>query len=193
MKPMYKKLRVDATPSYKLSDGFTFIEILIVISLMIVVSISGIAAFVTYTNVQTFNAGVQDSYALLQQAKSNSSSQVKSAACNGQGVLHGYRVSICAMSGSNCLAGNDFELVARCGGAVESAATSVDRKGKKLPTGVTVNTATTNRSWFLFTVLRGGVINSSNLSSGIIAIQDSSSPPKIRQITVSSSGNISLN
>lgn len=56
--------------------GFTFIELLIVISLISFLSIIGIAAFVTYSNVQAFNSGVSDVVSMLNIAKSRAQSQV---------------------------------------------------------------------------------------------------------------------
>lgn len=172
----------------KTSLGFTFLELLIVISLISFLSITGIAAFVGYTRVQTLNSGTQDVYTLLQRAKSKSLTQVKSTgpgSCSAAGVLHGYRVSIISQ--------NDFELVARCGGLTEALATSrpVDIINiKQLPAGIRFNLLLTTDSWFLFTVLNGGVINSSTTSSGDIVITDGGSS---KTITVDSSGTISVN
>lgn len=101
--------------------GFTLIELIVVISVTAVLSIVGIAAFVTYSQTQALSASAQDVATMLQVAKSRAQSQVKpdSVPC-----LDGYRVDVYPQG--------TYTLNAICGVNTYPIA----NQAKKLPTNI---------------------------------------------------------
>ena len=76
-------------------QGFTFIEILVVISTLAILSTIGIASFVSYGRTQALNSAAFDVVTVFSQAKSRSRTQVKSQSGNCTTlVLDGYLVRI---------------------------------------------------------------------------------------------------
>ncbi|MBI2430425.1 MAG: prepilin-type N-terminal cleavage/methylation domain-containing protein [Candidatus Levybacteria bacterium] len=75
--------------------GFTLIELIIVIAVTAVLSVIGIAAFVSYSRTQALNAATQDVVTMLQVAKSRAQSQVipENHLC-GTSRFAGYQVVI---------------------------------------------------------------------------------------------------
>lgn len=73
--------------------GFTIIELIIVITIMMVLSTFGIASFVTYSRSQDLVNAAQNVSTVLQVAKASASSQVKPSSCVS-GTLNAYEVTI---------------------------------------------------------------------------------------------------
>ena len=77
------------------SSGFTLIELIVVISVAAVISVIGIAAFVSYNQTQSLNTTAADIANMFSVAKSRAASGVKptTGPCFTQ-TLDGYRISI---------------------------------------------------------------------------------------------------
>ncbi len=148
--------------------GFTLIELIVVISVTAVLSIIGIAAFVTYSRTQALTTSVLDIVTMLQVAKSRAQSQVKPDAAP---CLDGYRVAILSSNKTYqmfavCLP-NDYPVAGYT---------------KKLPSNICFDASATTTTSILFRVLTGGVGG-----GGDIQINGYGSGFKI---TVNSAGNI---
>ena len=178
--------------------GFTLIELIIVFTVLAILSVGGIAAFVSYSQLQSLSNDRENIIAILNLAKANTTSQLKSAqTCSG--ALEGYSV-IFTTSGANA---NTYNLYVRCTGNTASFPLVREVKIKdtpyKLSKGITFITSGANPmnvSSVFFTVLTGG-IEVKNLSDGVancsssscrIVINGFSKGPKT--ITIDSSGSI---
>jgi len=77
------------------STGFTLIELIVVLSVAAVISVVGIAAFVSYNQTQSLNTTAADIANMFNVAKSRAASGVKptTAPCSIE-ALNGYRISI---------------------------------------------------------------------------------------------------
>ena len=120
---------------YSKQAGFTVIELLIVFFLLSVLSIISIASFSSFNTAQKLNTTILDVKNTLQEAKSETTSQVD--ACQGQ-QFNGYEVNLCC-SGSSCacpqLQNHDgYELAIVC------AKTATRIQAKAFPTGITIDT-----------------------------------------------------
>lgn len=124
--------------------GFTLIELIVVISVTAVLSVVGIAAFVTYSRTQALTTSAQDVASILNVAKSRAQSQVKPASgpC-ASGVLDGYKVVVTSSTA--------YELNAVCGGNDYQIAEQTKTLGKNVIFSSPIATA------FFFRVLTGGV------------------------------------
>lgn len=91
-----------------LSAGYTFIELLVVFSIIGVVSALGIASFVNFSNTQSVEGAASDVVALVTTARQRSLSQIKPEDCAANESLRAYRVRISSLSGS-------YGLEAVCG------------------------------------------------------------------------------
>lgn len=120
--------------------GFTLIELLVVLSIVGILSVVSIAAFVDYSRKEALNAAVSDVATILQTARSRAQSQVKptTGTCV-QAPLDGYRVTIVSQQ--------QYRLEAICAG------NSYFLQTKNLPAGITFGSTST----FLFRGLTGGV------------------------------------
>lgn len=140
------------------SQGFTFIELLVVFSITAILSTLGIASFVTYSRAQDLRNALYDLSTLLNSAKSSAQTQVKPAGmCLSSDILKSYSVYLCC-SGAGCPScvnsSDNIELVVSCGNKPDQLI-----QAKQFPNGVSVNTApgqTTSRS-FSFMPINGGV------------------------------------
>lgn len=163
---------------FPISKGFTLIELIVVFSVMAIISTVGIASFASYNNSQKLKNAALDMKTMLQQARSQASSQVKPNAC---GVFQGYEVRVCCVSnGTNCptcLASGDYELDAVC----SSSPNGVLINSTKLVGGVSVDTADTTARSFLFIPITGGVAQ-----GGKVVLQGANSAKQT--ITVTSTG-----
>lgn len=140
------------------SQGFTFIELLVVFSITAILSTLGIASFLSYSRSQDLRNATYDLSTLLNSAKSNSQAQVKpSDKCSTADTLNAYKVYVCCVGGGcpACVdSSDDMELVVSCGSKPDQVVIS-----KKFPHGISVNTQvgqTTSRS-FSFMPLNGGI------------------------------------
>lgn len=106
------------------SRGFTLIEIIVVVTIMMILSTTGIASFVTYTRTQDLTNGTQNFVTVLQVAKASAASQVKpnSDNCSSSRPLDGYAVTI--NPGNGYTAGsNTYSVAPVCRGVVDSVET----------------------------------------------------------------------
>src|SRR3989344_3552757 len=137
-------------------QGFTLIEVVIAFSIMAIISLVGIAAFLSYNRAQVLNTAASDVVGILNLAKARSSSQVKLASCEGS--LDSYKVGLCKLSSVDCLSpesdpdpekAKDIAVYAVCGGTTVSPAVV----SKKLPQGISFSSG--GPTVFLFRVLTG--------------------------------------
>lgn len=148
--------------SLQKQDGFTLIELVIVFSVLGILSVSGLAAFVNYSRTQELNSSASNVQTTLQVARSRAQSQVKPAAC-GSGTLTAYRVLICGKVGYPCTdADNTYELQVVCNG------TAYLVEGKTLPSNITF--ASDTAASYTFQVLTGGVKVDGGTNTGTIVL-----------------------
>lgn len=148
--------------------GFTLIELIVVFSIIAVLSLIGVAAFVSYGRMATLQSASSDLSSMLLTAKSRADSQVKPSSaqipqCNGQTVLDGYKVVLCPTATSNviCDTKNSYVLGVACGSSSCSdslCSNIIPQKIEEttLPQDVTFDSGTTSTSFF-FSVISGGV------------------------------------
>jgi len=157
-------------------EGFTLIELIVVISVAAVVSVIGIAAFVSYNQTQSLNTTAADIANMFSVAKSRAASGVKPSTCSGS--LDGYEIRLCGLSGSTCINSTsaNYELDVRCNGLVAPPPMLTG----KFPTNITFDISTSSRI-FSFAVLTGGFSQ-----AGTIVLTGFG---KSKSITVDSLGN----
>ncbi|MDE2026449.1 MAG: prepilin-type N-terminal cleavage/methylation domain-containing protein [Patescibacteria group bacterium] len=120
----------------KLAKGFTLIELIVVFSVIAILSMAGLAAFVTYSRQQTINTVAQDIKTMIFNARSRASSQV-SLCASGQ-KFGGYLVLFCPKTDAcaACNVSSGYQLDIRCDGADSLVAGTT----KALPAYVSVGT-----------------------------------------------------
>lgn len=75
--------------------GFTLIELMVAMTIMVLLSSVGISSFVTYSRSQSLQNATQDIVTMLQLAKASSNSQVKPTTCtDASETLDGYEIII---------------------------------------------------------------------------------------------------
>jgi|SRR3989344_3399593 len=166
-------------------QGFTLIEVVIAFSIMAIISLVGIAAFINYNRSQVLNTAASDIVGILNLAKARSSSQVKLAECVGS--LDSYKVGFCKLSSEDCLSAEsdkDYAVYAVCGGNTISPAIV----SRKLPENISLVAG--GPTVFFFRVLTGGV-DFSGGSPGNITISGFTGSQRI--IKVFSNGRIVVN
>ncbi len=170
---------------FQQKQGFTLIEILIVISVIAIISVTGIAALSTFQTNQLMNVTAKDLVSTLNLAKSRARTQVKPKVCidpEPDLVLDGYGVRLCSsVFLPGC--GSDYEgyeLYVKCGGNVITTALL----SKKMPSGYEFKQPGTTGDFF-FPVLEGGVE-----ADGDIIIDNMNGLTKT--ISVDASGNIEI-
>jgi len=93
------------------SNGFTLIELMVVLALISLMSVVAIASFVKFNQSQTFQAGVNDFITALNFARASAASQVKPKTsalnCKASSSLSYYKVTINTVS--------SYSVVAVCG------------------------------------------------------------------------------
>lgn len=151
--------------------GFTLVELLIVMGIIALLTSLSIAAYSTYTRNQKFNNAVNDTYNMLQVAKSRASSQVvPSDKCtydttNGY-VFNGYQVTVNSTS---------IELSVLCNGAVKSVSKVTIPTDMVKPVGTTI----------IFNALDGTVDTTPDI---ILTIEDTDT----KTITIPKNGKITI-
>ncbi|EKD65261.1 MAG: hypothetical protein ACD_50C00146G0003 [uncultured bacterium] len=116
-----------------LNNGFTLIELIVVISVISILATIGIVSFVNYDRTQQLSGSVSNVVNLLNQAKSNSLSQVKpKASCSQPAVLDGYEVEV---DGSN----SKLTLSARCSSGDGTDLTEEMITSITLPTNIKIS------------------------------------------------------
>src|SRR3989344_9094439 len=135
----------------KSGAGFTFIELIIVLSVTAIISVIGIVSFVSYNQTQSLNTAAADISNMFNLAKSRAASGVKPNFCFG--TLDGYEIRLCGLLGSTCINSDsaDYELDVICSGIAISPPVLTG----KLPSNIVFN-ALTNSTVFTFPVLTGG-------------------------------------
>lgn len=129
----------------KPQEGFTLIELMVVLSVTAVLGTLGIAGFTNYNQIQVLQSASNNLATTLNIAKSRALSQVKdSTLCGASDVLGGYKV----VTNNDC---KTYDLKVVCGGADHKVGNT-----KTLP-GDVMFTTNTQKS-FLFPVLTGGSI-----------------------------------
>lgn len=166
------------------SVGFTFIELLVVISVIGVISISGIAAFVSYDKSQKLNTAALDVVSMLNLAKSRAQTQVKPEACTNPDpdeILYGYEVVITINT-------VDYELNVRCEDSLSTKIHPI--LSNTLPNNYSFSASSTISNIF-FPVLKGGVEGDYSMltENKVIIIDDGDST---KNIQVDTSGNITI-
>ena len=149
------------------SAGFTLIELIVVLSVAAVISVIGIAAFVSYNQTQSLNTTAADIANMFSVAKSRAASGVKptTAPCS-TGTLNGYKVFIIGSS--------IYELDAVCSSQPSLVLRST------LPSNIIF--AIQTGSPYMYSVLTGGFSG-----GGQIVL---SGFGKSKTLTVDSSGNV---
>ncbi|MCL4353496.1 prepilin-type N-terminal cleavage/methylation domain-containing protein [Patescibacteria group bacterium] len=184
-------------------QGFTLIELLVVFSVMAILSIIGIAAFVSYSHEQAINSAVLDVKNMLQTARADAQSQITVDSNNNplcvNSSLAGYKVVICDLSQSGCPSGktSGYELYPVCSSGTP---VTVPVKSNELPPNIsfdsTINSNNPTVS-FMFNVLNGSVsfFDKNGLPEavpseeiGIKSVYDS----KTRIITIAPDGSINV-
>lgn len=180
--------------------GFTLIELIIVFTVISILSVGGLAAFVLYSQSQSLSNDRENIVTILNLAKANTSSQFKpTSSTQCQGILEGYSV-VFTTSGASA---NTYQLYVRCSGnnpgSTPPREVKMNNNPYKLSSGITFTTSGAspmNVSSAFFTVLTGGiavknlsgsVANCSNSSCRIV-IGGFGQNPKV--ITIDSSGSI---
>ncbi len=150
----------------KSQSGFTLVELIVVLSVAAVISIVGIAAFVSYNQTQSLNTAAADISNMFNLAKSRAASGVKpsTAPCSVQ-TMDGYRISIATP--------RTYSLDAVCSSGTSNILTSI------MPSALSFNANKT----FTFRVLTGGFTGGSTtiIISGF---------GKSKTLTVDSLGNV---
>src|SRR5690348_1214001 len=89
--------------NHVLSRGFTFIELIIVFTVMVIVGTVGLASLVDYSHSQEVSSAALDLKTLIQQTRSNAIAQVKPASCPtdlsnpaNNSTLLGFEFDVCA-------------------------------------------------------------------------------------------------
>lgn len=165
-------------PQSEKCNGFTIIELVVAFSVIIVLSLAGIAASVSYSRAQSLTTAVQELKSVLNQAKSYAQSQYKPDECEDY-ALEGYKVTINESS-------DEYALFPICGDV------DLEMSKKSLPNDVEFGEAAGNSSgYFTFPVLTGG-INGDGLSSSPweIRLISSQESDRFKIITISSNGSI---
>lgn len=122
-------------------NGFTIIELIIVVSVIAILSSLGIAGFNNYNQAQSFQAAASDVVNTFNLAKSRALSQVKLTPVCAAADLGGYEVRIGLP--------NTYVLIIHCGLFEEY----IQSENKRLPKNITF----VSPASFFFPVLTGGV------------------------------------
>lgn len=177
-------------PSFKLSilklkekRGFTLIELVIVFTVLIILSVIGIASFVSYSRTQTLVNDSNNLITVLDKARSNAQTQVKKTItdCSSGDSLSGYIVTI-------SISTNTYDVGIICSG---SNPNPQNETTYPLSKNVTFDSATEITTIF-YPVLTGTIcINDNTCVSGMPSgkiVLDLSPGSIKRQITIDNKG-----
>lgn len=148
--------------------GYTFIELLVVFSIMGIVGVIGMASFVGFNNNQIVESATSEVSNSLTIARQRALSQIKPPTCTSAQVLRGYRVFITVVT-------RTYRVEALCGTQVIPIST------KQLPAQISFDTSTPTSILFV-------VPNGTASPPGTITLNGYG---KTKQIIVDSSGTIS--
>jgi prepilin-type N-terminal cleavage/methylation domain-containing protein len=152
---------------FSISRGYTFIELLVVFSIMGIVSMIGMASFISFNNAQAVDGAASGVTNALTIARERALSQIKPSSCTTTRVLIGYRVVFVISTGV-------YRVEALCGAMVVLVST------KNLPPQVSF--APTSPASVLF-----AVPNATVNAPGTITINGFG---KTKQIVVAGTGTI---
>ena len=156
--------------NFSLQDGFTLIEMLVVVGIISTLTSLGIASYSSYNASQTVGSNATNVATQLGSARSQAISQVVPASC-GANVLTGYQVNITVNS-------QQYTVSAVCGTPPTQQVVSTN----KLPPNLTFGAGST--ATVFFSVASGSVAS--------IATIYVNGYGKTKTITVSKIGNISV-
>lgn len=89
--------------------GFTLIELIVVFTVIAILSVIGVAAFVSYGRVQALETAASELKSTLFLAKSRAISQVNDICISKAQILDGYEVDLSTLA-------NSYQLKVRCSG-----------------------------------------------------------------------------
>lgn len=182
-------------------SGFTLIEIIIVFSVLAIISVTGIAAFLNYSRSQTLSTATAEVVTMLNTAKSRAMSQKiinptneSQTMCGANNPFVGYKVLICKFSdgsvgSSDCIgatSNNSYQFQIACTNLPLDPVIET----KTLPPNISFPAGQTAVS-YLFRALTGAVDITGGASQGTITINGYGLTPKV--ITVYSDGRIVAN
>lgn len=168
--------------------GFTLLELMVVLTIIVVLSGGGIAAFVSYGRNQTIDTTAREIANMLISARSRAQSQaiLKNGVnmCGGD-KFSGFEVYLCTTRGASpCKAASDYELNITCGGSRANAASYNPIQAARLPNNIQFNFAGGTPQWVIFYPYSGAVKSSLGGTSQTIRI---SGFGLVRTITIESS------
>jgi len=154
----------------RFSEGFTFIELIIVLSVTAIISVIGIVSFVSYNQTQSLNTAAEDIVSMFNLAKSRAASGVKpsTAPCSVE-TLNGYQISISIVN-------KTYRLDAVCSSGTSLILTST------LPNTDQISFSNPTDMTFFYAVLTGGFTKSNDTI-------DLTGFNKSKTITIDSLGN----
>ena len=152
-------------------NGFTLIELMVVLSITAVLGTLGIAGFMTYNQTQVLQSSASEVVTMLNLAKSRAQSQIKPSALCSSGTLDGYSVSV------RIVQDRSYALWLKCSGLD----VKINEQDKNLPSGLRF----TSSIIFFFPVQTGGV-------QALGEFDISSSDGKKKTIKVNSLGGVSV-
>lgn len=109
------------------SCGFTLIEILLTIAIIISLSSASYFAFVQFNKGKNLNIAYGDFVNMVSEAKSDSLSQVKTSLCTATQTLVGYQIAV-----DNATSPNSYRLDIVCATNPADSATYVSTQIKKM-------------------------------------------------------------
>ncbi len=161
--------------------GFTIVELLVVFTIMITLSIAGVAAYTRINDIQRLNVAATQVTTLLQKAKIRTQNQTSPLNCT---KLKGYEVRFCTDDSLvTCEGEKAYELDAICAEVGGDVAVLIDEYS--FPSEVTLNGTATTTGIVGFEQYTGGV-----RGSGTVMLEHSNGGSK--QIVITNGGNIQI-
>lgn len=163
------------------SKGFTIVELLVVFTIMITLSIAGVAAYSRINDTQRLNVATTQVATLLQKAKIRTQNQTIPPNCS---KLKRYEVRFCTDDSLvTCEGEKAYELDAICTEAGGEVAVLIDEYS--FPPEVILNGAATTTGIVGFEQYTGGV-----RGNGTVMLEHSNGDSK--QIVITTGGNIQI-
>jgi prepilin-type N-terminal cleavage/methylation domain-containing protein len=150
--------------------GFTLVELIIAFSIISLLSIAGIASFVSFAQRQSLGNAISDLRTLLTVARTETIAQVNGNslnACTSGEQFSGYVVVVCCRVGVNdsptycptigCTSGTtDYEMYEACTNSTSGSTRYGFIQSKTLPKGIILSSNTTART-YAFSPISGTV------------------------------------
>ena len=161
--------------------GFTIVELLVVFTIMITLSIAGVAAYSRANDNQRLNVAVSQVTTLLQKAKIRTQNQTSPPNCT---KLKGYEVRFCTDDSLvTCEGEKAYELDAICAEVGGDVAVLIDEYS--FPPEVILDAPATTTGVVGFEQYTGGV-----RGNGTVVLEHSNG--KSKQILITTGGNIQI-